>query len=73
MLLNGTKEIPKADVLFTDEISGSLRTMKNISSPLKDHEEGIDRRHLVQRGGTKPQEKFRKLRIKRGIYRNPLY
>lgn len=47
--------------------------MKNISSPLKNYEEGIDRRHLVQRGGAKPEEKFRKLRIKRGVYRNPLY
>lgn len=59
-------------MLFSDEITGNLRTMKNVTSSVKDRMESIDRRHLVQMGGTKMKEKFRKLRIKKGVYQNPL-
>lgn len=69
--LNGTKEVPQAELLFTDEIMGNLRTMKNVTSSVKDRAESIDRRHLVQMGGAKMKEKFRKLRIKKGVYQNP--
>ena len=66
------KEVPQAELLFSDEITGNLRTMKNVTSSVKDRMESIDRRHLVQMGGAKMKEKFRKLRIKKGVYQNPL-
>lgn len=69
--LNGTKEVPQAELLFSDEITGNLRTMKNVTSSVRDRAENIDRRHLVQMGGAKMKEKFRKLRIKKGVYQNP--
>ena len=63
--LTYTKEVPKAELLFSDEITGSLRTMKAV----KDRAESIDRRHLYQAGGPRPEEKYRWLRIKKGVYR----
>ena len=54
-------------MLFSDEITGNLRTMKNVTSSVKDRMESIDRRHLVQMGGAKMKEKFRKIRIKKGV------
>lgn len=47
----------------------SLRTMKNVTSAVKDRAESIDRRHLYQAGGPRPEEKYRWLRIKKGVYR----
>ena len=67
--LTYTKEVPKAELLFSDEITGSLRTMKNVTSAVKDRAESIDRRHLYQAGGPRPEEKYRWLRIKKGAYR----
>ena len=64
--------MPQAELLFSDEITGSLRTMKNVTSSVKERAENIDRRHLVQMGGAKMKEKYRKLRIKRGVYQSPL-
>ena len=66
---NYTKEVPKAELLFSDEITGNLRTLKNVTSAVKDRAESIDRRHLYQKGGPKPVEKYRRLRIKKGVYR----
>ena len=43
-------------MLFSDEITGNLRTMKNVTSSVKDRMESIDRRHLVQMGGAKMKD-----------------
>ena len=43
--------------------------MKNVSSAVKYRAESIYRRHLYQEGGPRPEEKYRWLRIKKGVYR----
>ena len=55
------------DVLLSDEISGSLRTTRNIVNAAQQQFESIERRHLVQRKGAKPKKKYECLRVKKGI------
>lgn len=55
------------DVLLSDEISGSLRTTRNIVNAAQQQFESIERRHLVQRKGAKPKKKYERLRVKKGI------
>ena len=45
--LTYTKEVPKAELLFSDEITGSLRTMKNVTSAVKDRAEARGEVSLV--------------------------
>ena len=65
--LTSNLEAPKVDVLLSDEISGSLRTMRNIVNAAQQQFESIERRHLVQRKGAKPKKKYERLRVKKGI------
>ena len=62
-----TLEIPKVDVLLSDEVTGSLRTTKTVVNAVKEQFETIERRHLVQMGGAKPTKKYESLRVKKGI------
>ena len=59
------------DVLLSNEITGSLRTTRNIVNAAQQHFESIERRHLVQRKGVKPKKKYEKLRVKKGILKHP--
>ncbi|KAK8830917.1 hypothetical protein WA577_003617, partial [Blastocystis sp. JDR] len=64
-------EVPRVDVLLTDELTGDLRTMPNIVSPVRERYENIGRRHLVQTGGKKEKAKYERLRVKKGLLNQP--
>lgn len=58
------------DVLLSNEITGSLRTTRNIVNAAQQQFESIERRHLVQRKGAKPKRKYERIRVKMGILKH---